>query len=36
MFKRLGVPVLNTTSQSIEEIASQILRAVKSPQGAAA
>jgi regulator of PEP synthase PpsR (kinase-PPPase family) len=30
MFKRMGVPVLNTTSQSIEEISSHILRAVKS------
>ncbi len=30
MFKRLGVPVLNTTSQSIEEISSHILKAVKS------
>lgn len=29
MFKRLGVPVLNTTNQSIEEISSQILRAMK-------
>jgi regulator of PEP synthase PpsR (kinase-PPPase family) len=29
MFKRLGVPVLNTTSQSIEEISSHILKAVK-------
>jgi hypothetical protein len=36
MFKRHGIPVLNTTSQSIEEIAAQILRAVKSPNGAAA
>ncbi|MCF7985818.1 MAG: kinase/pyrophosphorylase [Thiohalocapsa sp.] len=31
MFKRLGVPVLNTTSQSIEEISSQILRSLKTP-----
>jgi len=29
IFKRLGVPVLNTTSQSIEEISSHILKAVK-------
>lgn len=29
LFKRLGVPVLNTTSQSIEEISTQILRALK-------
>jgi regulator of PEP synthase PpsR (kinase-PPPase family) len=29
MFKRLDVPVLNTTSQSIEEISSHILKAVK-------
>jgi hypothetical protein len=36
MFKRHEIPVLNTTSQSIEEIASQILRAVKSPNGAGA
>jgi regulator of PEP synthase PpsR (kinase-PPPase family) len=35
MFKRHGILALNTTSQSIEEIASQILRAVKSPTGAA-
>lgn len=31
MFKRLDVPVLNTTNQSIEEISSQILRALKTP-----
>jgi regulator of PEP synthase PpsR (kinase-PPPase family) len=30
MFKRLNVPVLNTTNQSIEEISSQILRAMKA------
>jgi regulator of PEP synthase PpsR (kinase-PPPase family) len=30
MFKQLQVPVLNTTSQSIEEISSHILKAVKS------
>lgn len=30
MFKALGVPVLNTTSQSIEEISSHILKAVKT------
>lgn len=29
LFKRHGIPVLNTTSQSIEEISSHILRAVK-------
>jgi regulator of PEP synthase PpsR (kinase-PPPase family) len=29
-FKRLGIPVLDTTSQSIEEISSHILKAVKS------
>jgi regulator of PEP synthase PpsR (kinase-PPPase family) len=29
IFKRLGIPVLNTTSQSIEEISSQILRSLK-------
>jgi regulator of PEP synthase PpsR (kinase-PPPase family) len=29
MFKRLGVPVLNTTSQSIEEMSSHIIKAVK-------
>jgi len=29
LFKRLGIPVLNTTSQSIEEISTQILRALK-------
>jgi regulator of PEP synthase PpsR (kinase-PPPase family) len=32
LFKRLNVPVLNTTSQSIEEIASHILSTVKPPQ----
>ena len=30
MYQRLGVPVLNTTSQSIEEISSHILKAVKT------
>lgn len=30
MFKRLNIPVLNTTSQSIEEIAAQILRHMKN------
>lgn len=30
MFKQLGVPVLNTTSQSIEEISSHILKAIKT------
>jgi regulator of PEP synthase PpsR (kinase-PPPase family) len=30
MFKRLAIPVLNTTSQSIEEISSHILKAVKT------
>jgi regulator of PEP synthase PpsR (kinase-PPPase family) len=30
IFRRLDVPVLNTTSQSIEEISSHILRAVKT------
>lgn len=30
MFKRLDVPVLNTTSQSIEEISTHILKAVKN------
>lgn len=30
MFKRLHIPVLNTTSQSIEEIAAQILRHLKN------
>ncbi|MGE5154181.1 MAG: pyruvate, water dikinase regulatory protein [Bdellovibrio bacteriovorus] len=29
IFKRLGIPVLNTTSQSIEEISTQILRVLK-------
>lgn len=29
LFKRLGIPVLNTTSQSIEEISTQILRVLK-------
>jgi regulator of PEP synthase PpsR (kinase-PPPase family) len=29
LYKRLGIPVLNTTSQSIEEISTQILRALK-------
>ncbi len=36
MFKRHDIPVLNTTSQSIEEISSHILRAVKSPNGTTA
>lgn len=31
MFKRLGVQVMNTTNQSIEEISSLILRAMKTP-----
>jgi [pyruvate, water dikinase]-phosphate phosphotransferase / [pyruvate, water dikinase] kinase len=31
MFKRLDVPVMNTTNQSIEEISSLILRALKTP-----
>jgi hypothetical protein len=30
MFKRMRLPVLNTTSQSIEEISTHILKAVKS------
>ncbi|WPL15428.1 Phosphoenolpyruvate synthase regulatory protein [Thiorhodovibrio winogradskyi] len=30
MFKRLRIPALNTTSQSIEEIAAQILRGLKN------
>ena len=30
MFKRMEVPVINTTNQSIEEISSQILRKVKA------
>ncbi|MBK1649569.1 pyruvate, water dikinase regulatory protein [Rhabdochromatium marinum] len=30
MFKRLRIPVMNTTSQSIEEIAAQILRQMKN------
>jgi len=30
LFKRHGIPVLNTTSQSIEEISSHILKAVKN------
>jgi regulator of PEP synthase PpsR (kinase-PPPase family) len=30
MFKRIDIPVLNTTSQSIEEISSHILKAVKT------
>jgi hypothetical protein len=29
IYRRLGIPVLNTTSQSIEEISTQILRSVK-------
>jgi len=29
LYKRLGIPVLNTTSQSIEEISSQIIRILK-------
>ena len=32
MFQRLGIRVLDTTSQSIEEIASHILKAVKNKQ----
>ncbi|NEV64612.1 posphoenolpyruvate synthetase regulatory kinase/phosphorylase PpsR [Thiorhodococcus minor] len=32
MFKRLQVPVLNTTTQSIEEISSQIVKALKERQ----
>jgi hypothetical protein len=36
IFKRLAVPVLNTTSQSIEEISSQILRSLKDTEGQAA
>jgi hypothetical protein len=32
MFQRLGIRVLDTTSQSIEEIASHILKAVKLKQ----
>ena len=31
MFKRLNVPVMNTTNQSIEEISSLILRALETP-----
>jgi len=31
MFKRLRVPVMNTTNQSIEEISALILRALKMP-----
>ena len=30
MYQRLGIPVLNTTNQSIEEISSHILRKVKT------
>lgn len=30
IFKRLGVPILNTTHQSIEEISSHILKAIKT------
>lgn len=33
MFKRLDIPVLNTTSQSIEQISSHILKAVNSYTG---
>ena len=33
IFKRLGIPVLNTTTQSIEEISSHILRALKGSEG---
>jgi len=36
MFQRLGIRVLDTTSQSIEEIASHILKAVKNKQRDAA
>ncbi len=36
MFQRLGIRVLDTTSQSIEEIASHILKAVKNKQRFAA
>ncbi|BCU07420.1 pyruvate, water dikinase regulatory protein [Allochromatium tepidum] len=32
IYKRLQVPVLNTTSQSIEEISSQIVKALKEAQ----
>ncbi|NEX20589.1 kinase/pyrophosphorylase [Thiorhodococcus mannitoliphagus] len=32
MFKRLQVPTLNTTTQSIEEISSQIIKALKERQ----
>ncbi|EXJ15723.1 posphoenolpyruvate synthetase regulatory kinase/phosphorylase PpsR [Imhoffiella purpurea] len=32
IYKRLGVPVLNTTTQSIEEISSQIIRSLKENQ----
>ena len=33
IYKRLGIPVLNTTSQSIEEISTLILRALKETVG---
>ncbi|WP_295538438.1 pyruvate, water dikinase regulatory protein [uncultured Thiohalocapsa sp.] len=33
MFRRHNISVLNTSNQSIEEIAAQILRAMKSPNG---
>jgi [pyruvate, water dikinase]-phosphate phosphotransferase / [pyruvate, water dikinase] kinase len=32
MYKRLNVPVLNTTTQSIEEISAQIIKALKENQ----
>ena len=31
LYQQLGIPVLDTTSQSIEEISSQILRQLKTP-----
>lgn len=34
MYKRLRIPVLNTTTQSIEEISSQIVKALKENQEA--
>ncbi len=33
IFNRLGIPVLNTTSQSIEEISSHIIRSLKDYMG---
>ena len=33
IFKRLNIPVLNTTSQSIEEISSHIIRSLKEGVG---